>query len=540
MSDNVAPSSDLRQELEVMKRERQSHLRRLKELNNIGISLSTEKDPVKLLNMILQKSRELTSADAGSLYLVEGDEEIGRRLRFKILQNDSVEMHYEEFIMAITKTSIAGYVAITGKALTLPDVYQISSDSEFRFNRHVDEATGYRSTSMLAVPMKNPKGEILGIIQLINRKRDTSAKLTRENFHEFVEPFSENDEEIISSLASQAAVALQNSILMKSIERLFEGFVTAAVTAIESRDPTTSGHSFRVADLTVGLAELVDRVDLGKFAEVRFTGEQIQELKYAALLHDFGKVGVRENVLVKAKKLYPLQMDLIRQRFEYLKAAWEAEYYKSKLNLLMTEGLENYRVETEDLEKQFRARIESLEDYWNFIHASNEPTVLPQGNFEKLLRIASDVHLVPPGSVKPLLEPEEVQLLSIRKGSLNDRERIEIESHVTHTFLFLSKIPWTSELKRIPRIAYGHHEKLDGSGYPNRLKAEDIPVQTRIMTISDIYDALTASDRPYKRAVQPERALDIISEEVKKSQLDADLFEIFTEGKVYLRTAGQS
>jgi HD-GYP domain-containing protein (c-di-GMP phosphodiesterase class II) len=364
--------------------------------------------------------------------------------------------------------------------------------------------------------------------------------LTRDNFQNFVEPFSENDEEIISSLASQAAVALQNSILMKSIERLFEGFVTAAVTAIESRDPTTSGHSFRVADLTVGLAELVDRIDNGKFAEICFTGEQIQELKYAALLHDFGKVGARENVLVKAKKLYPLQVDLIRQRFEYLKAAWEAEYYKSKLNLLITEGLENYRIEAEDLEKQFRARMESLEDYWNFILASNEPTVLPQGNFEKLLRIASDVHLVPPGFTKPLLEPEEVQLLSIRKGSLNDRERIEIESHVTHTFLFLSKIPWTSELKRVPRIAYGHHEKLDGSGYPNRLKAEDIPVQTRIMTISDIYDALTASDRPYKRAVQPERALNIISEEVKKSQLDADLFEIFTEGKVYLRTTGKS
>ena len=532
-------SANLKQQLALLKLERETHLRRLQELNKIGIALSTERDPVKLLNMILQKSREITSADAGSLYLVEGDEEIGKRLRFKILQNDSVEMHYEEFIMAITKTSIAGYAAITGEALSIPDVYQIEPGREYRFNRHFDEATGYRSTSMLTVPMKNHKGEIIGIIQLINRKKDFPVKLTHENYQEIVEPFSRNDEEIVGSLASQAAVALENSMLIKSIERLFEGFVTASVTAIESRDPTTSGHSFRVADLTVGLAELVDRADTGKFVDVRFTTEQIKELKYAALLHDFGKVGVRENVLVKAKKLYPLQVDLIRWRFEYLKKAWESEYYKSKLNFLSIVGAENFEGQVNDLEIAFRKRIETLEDYLDFILRSNEPTVLAQGNFEKLLRIASDVHLVPPGSDKPLLEPEEVQLLSIRKGSLNDRERIEIESHVTHTFLFLSKIPWTSELKQIPRIAYGHHEKLNGTGYPNRLGAEDIPVQTKIMTISDIFDALTASDRPYKRAVHPEKALDIIADEAKQNQLDRDLFQLFLEGKVYLRTTGR-
>jgi response regulator RpfG family c-di-GMP phosphodiesterase len=328
-------------------------------------------------------------------------------------------------------------------------------------------------------------------------------------------------------------------MLIKSIERLFEGFVTAAVTAIESRDPTTSGHSFRVADLTVSLAEIVDRVDRGRFASFRFTGEQIKEIKYAALLHDFGKVGVRENVLVKAKKLYPMQLDLIVQRFEAFKKAWEAEYYKSKLNLLLTVGQENYETQTRELDEVFRNRLNSLEDYLAFIVQSNEPTVLAEGNFEKLLRIASDMNLIPPEYAKGLLAPEEVQLLSIRKGSLNDRERIEIESHVTHTFLFLSKIPWTSELKRVPRIAYGHHEKLDGTGYPNRLRAEEIPIQTRMMTISDIYDALTASDRPYKRAVPVEKALDILSSEVKRNQLDPDLFHLFVDGKVFLRTAAK-
>jgi hypothetical protein len=192
-----------------------------------------------------------------------------------------------------------------------------------------------------------------------------------------------------------------------------------------------------------------------------------------------------------------------------------------------------------ELENVFKNRLNSLQDYWDFILQSNEPSVLAQGNFEKLLRIASDRDLVPPAVQESLLAPEEVQLLSIRRGSLNDHERIEIESHVTHTFLFLSKIPWTPELRDVPRIAFGHHEKLDGSGYPNRLKAEDIPIQTRMMTISDIYDALTASDRPYKRAVMPERALDIISEEVKLKQLDPDLFQIFIEGKVYELTRGK-
>ena len=309
-----------------MKQERDAHVYRLKELNDIGIALSTQKDPVKLLNLILSKSREITSADAGSLYLVEGDEESGKRLRFKISQNDSIAVNYEEFSMPISKASIAGYVAATGEALNIPDVYQIDPSQEYKFNRQIDARTGYRSISMLSAPMRNHQGDIIGIIQLINRKKDFGARLTAENYPDLVQSFDHSDVELINSLASQAAVALENSTLIKSIERLFEGFVTASVTAIESRDPTTSGHSFRVSDLTVSLAEIVDRVENGKFRDVHFDTDEIKEMRYAALLHDFGKVGVRENVLVKAKKLYPLQMDMIRNRFAYLKKAWEAQY----------------------------------------------------------------------------------------------------------------------------------------------------------------------------------------------------------------------
>jgi HD-GYP domain-containing protein (c-di-GMP phosphodiesterase class II) len=536
---NLIKAADVQWQLDTLRNERDAHLRRLKELNSIGVSLSRERDPVKLLNSILQKSREITCADAGSLYLVEGDEDGGKKLRFKILQNDSVALHYEEFLMPITKGSIAGYVATTGEALNIPDAYALRPDTEYHFNRQIDESTGYRSTSILAAPMTNHKGEVTGIIQLINRKTDPDVKITRENFQDWVRAFDQNDVELINSLASQAAVALENSALIKSIQRLFEGFVTASVTAIESRDPTTSGHSFRVANLTVGLATIADRNTEGKTANVHFTSDEIKEMRYAALLHDFGKVGVRENVLVKSKKLYPLQIELIRQRFEYMKKAWEADHYRSKFHLLLTLGVEQLEAQKESLESAYQKRLNTLEDYYQFILESNEPTVLPQGNFERLLRIASEEDLLAPGTQGPILTVDEVQFLSIRKGNLNDLERMEIQSHVTHTYLFLSKIPWTAELKSVPKIAYGHHEKLNGSGYPNRLRGEDIPIQTRIMTISDIYDALTAADRPYKRAVPRDRALDILSDEVKQQQIDPELFKLFVEGKVYQLATGK-
>ncbi|MCH7986569.1 MAG: GAF domain-containing protein, partial [Acidobacteria bacterium] len=286
---------------------RSSH--EINELNRIGVALSSERDPQRLLNLILQASREITSSDAGSLYLVEDVSEKEKRLRFKLTQNDSAPVGFTEFTVPMDRSSIAGYVAVTGEVLPLADTYEIPPDAPYRFNRRFDEETGYRTKSMLTIPMQNQQGEILGVLQLINCKRDFRQRITSpEEIEREVVPYGPRQIELATSLASQAAVAYENNILYENIQTLFEGFVKAAVTAIEQRDPTTSGHSFRVSRLTCSLAETVDKVETGPYADLHFNHEQMREIRYAALLHDFGKVGVREEILLKAKKLYPHEL----------------------------------------------------------------------------------------------------------------------------------------------------------------------------------------------------------------------------------------
>jgi HD-GYP domain-containing protein (c-di-GMP phosphodiesterase class II) len=321
--------------------------------------------------------------------------------------------------------------------------------------------------------------------------------------------------------------------LYEDIERLFEGFVTAAVTAIESRDPTTSGHSGRVATLTVGLAEAIDRGSDGPYRDVRFTREQLRELRYAGLLHDFGKVGVREQVLVKQKKLYPYDLELIRHRFAYLMQGADLSFERARADLLAECGPDGIASVVERLERERAGRRAELQQFLAAIIAANEPTVLHDGSFEELKQINAQTYVDFDGQERSLLRDEELRFLMIRKGNLDDRERREIESHVTHTYRFLEQIPWTRELRGIPEIAYGHHEKLNGRGYPRAVTAEAIPVQTRMMTISDIYDALTATDRPYKRAMPAERALDILGMEAKEGMVDEVLLRTFIEARVF-------
>jgi HD-GYP domain-containing protein (c-di-GMP phosphodiesterase class II) len=339
--------------------------------------------------------------------------------------------------------------------------------------------------------------------------------------------------ELTTALASQAAVAIENGRLYEDIERLFEGFVTAAVTAIESRDPATSGHSGRVATMTVSLAESVDRLSTGPYRDVSFTREQLRELRYAGLLHDFGKVGVREQVLVKEKKLYPQDLDLIRHRFAYLDQRTELEFERARAELLLAHGRAAYDAGMHRLECERRTRREELARFLDTIVQANEPTVLAEGSFEALESIGRRTFVDFDGRTRPLLEDHELQFLMIRRGNLDEQERREIESHVTHTYRFLEQIPWTRELRAIPRIAYAHHEKLNGHGYPNRVTGIEIPVQARIMTIADIYDALTATDRPYKRAVPRERALDILSMEAREGTIDPALLETFVGARVF-------
>jgi HD-GYP domain-containing protein (c-di-GMP phosphodiesterase class II) len=506
----------------------------MEELNRIGIALSAERDINALLEMVLLKAREITRADAGSLYLVETDDAGQPRLRFRLAQNDSLHFPFTEFTMPMTDQSMAGYVALHGQHLNLADAYQIPEDRPYRFNPEFDQKTGYRTKSVLTVPLKSPRGETHGVLQLINAKRNWEARLVSQaEVDREVVPFTLREERLVMSLVSQAAVAYENNRLYADIERLFEGFVQASVFAIEQRDPTTSGHSFRVSILTVGLAEAADRAETGPFRAVRFTPEQMKEIRYAALLHDFGKVGVREQVLVKAKKLYPAQLDLLQQRFDYVHKALEAQILQEKVRCLLEEDREEARKHLEKLDAELLQRIRQLDDYFAFVLRSNEPTVLPEGNFDRLAEIAQFCYKDPRGVTRPLLTSDEVRMLSIPRGTLDPDERKEIESHVIHTYNFLAQIPWTREIRSIPEIARAHHEFLNGTGYPYRLTANEIPLQTKMMTVCDIFDALSAADRPYKKAVPIPRAIQILEMMVRDGQLDADLFRLFLEAKIY-------
>ena len=505
----------------------------LEELNRIGIALSETRDVDQLLGMILQKAREVTVADAGSLYLLERT--VGKvDLRFKLTQNDSVEFPFTESTLPLTDQSIAGYCALHGHVVELADAYRVPKRVPFQFNKSFDEQAGYRTRSLLALPMKNGKGEVLGVLQLLNCKRTwktrlRDAKAVAKNVH----AFPEHAVRLGLSLASQAAVAYENSRLYRDIENLFDGFVNAAVTAIEQRDPTTSGHSQRVCAMTVALAQVVDREASGAYAELRFSREQLKEIRYAALLHDFGKVGVREEVLVKAKKLYPLQYARLMDRFDYIRRDIEANAAEKKVDALLKLSKKKAEEKIKAIEAEAVALLRELEQCAEFVARANEPTVMPSSDAGFIGEIARRTYRDQRGSQRPYLTENEVQLLSIPRGSLAPDERRQIESHVVHSFQFLVQIPWTQEYKRIPEIARAHHEKLNGKGYPAGLTGAEIPVQAKMMTICDIFDALSATDRPYKRAVPTDRALDILKLCVEDAEVDAELFRMFVESQVY-------
>jgi HD-GYP domain-containing protein (c-di-GMP phosphodiesterase class II) len=525
-----------RKEMLRARAEASARLGELTELTDIGMRLTTEKHYDTLLDLILSQARRITQSDAGSLYIVETGETGIRRLRFKLSQNHSrPDIPFVESTMNIDHTSLAGYAATEAEPLVIDDVYMLPEDVAYAFNRSFDERYGYRTKSMLVIPMQNHQGDVIGVVQLINRKRDERAVLADpQEANRQVVAFSPHTVKLVKSLAGQAAVSIENSQLYEAIERLFEGFVRAAVTAIEQRDPTTSGHSERVAAMSVGLAQTVDRTGDGTYAAVRFSPEQVRELRYASLLHDFGKVGVREQVLVKANKLYPADLTQIEQRHGFILRSVQWRYEKARADFLAEHGPgAGYQAHLRELDAMLTDERARLERFLQIVVDSNRPSVLAEGNFAALQEFADRSYETIDGATAPYLSGDEVRFLSIRKGSLDERERQEIESHVTHTFGFLRRIPWTRELSQVPSIAHGHHEKLNGTGYPRRVRAPDIPVQTRIMTVADIFDALTAQDRPYKRALPVPKALDIMTEEVKAGMLDEELFRLFVEGKAF-------
>jgi HD-GYP domain-containing protein (c-di-GMP phosphodiesterase class II) len=503
------------------------------ELAEIARSLTTERDIERLLGLILEKSRIVTGADAGSLYVVEGVEGSAeaRRLHFKLSQNDSVTFDWREFTMPVDRNSMAGWVAVERQAIRIDDVYHLSSGVSFGFDRSFDVRTGYRTKSMICVPLTNNRGDVLGVLQLINKKRAPNIRLANpSDFEQNVVSFDERSEQLLTAVAAQAGIALENALLYDEIRGLFDGFVRASVDAIESRDPTTSGHSRRVAALTLQLAKAVERCDSGTYAGVCWRGEDLRELEYASLLHDFGKIGVREPVLTKAKKLYPFELERIRSRFDFITKSIEANAWTLKFNAL-SRGATSEEIARIELEAT--QQLAQLEDTWGTVEQANEPTVLSAGDFGKIQAIGGNVYQGLDSTDHTWLTEDEIVSLSVKRGSLTSNEFDEIRGHVSHTFRFLSRIPWGRTFAKVPVIAGAHHERLNGTGYPNRLMAEQIPLQSKMMSIADIFDALTANDRPYKRAVPTDKAIDILGFEVKDGHLDSELVQLFVDSKAW-------
>ena len=515
----------------------------IEKLLDIGAALSSAQDLGELLNLILSKSREITYSDAGSVYLVDNSQETSKLL-FKVAQNGSKpRLSFKEFTLPLTDKSLAGYVAITGQSLNLSDAYDLPSGVPYQLDTSFDRDINYRTCSVMVLPMQNRQGETIGVLQLINRKTKADTVLTADNAWESTQQYSDWEERIVRSLASQAAISIERNQLQESIEHLFEGFVKASVQVIEARDPCTYGHSERVAALTVRLSEEVNTVSSGRLRSVYFNNRQIQEIRYAALLHDFGKIGVSEAVLTKQKKLYPAQLEIIRHRFGLAQRTMEMECVQSKYKYLLEHSA--YRKhpsqepecaqcqEIEQLDTKLAEAKTRLAEYWEVLLEANEPHVLAAEPLAQLREISQQTYRDIDGAKKPLLSPDEILQLMVSRGNLTPEERAEIESHVTHTYDFLKQINWTKDLKNVPEIAYGHHEKLDGTGYPRGLKKSEIPIQAQLMTIADIYDALTAGDRPYKRALRTDAAMKILRQEAAHNKINADLLELFDHRQVF-------
>lgn len=374
--------------------------------------------------------------------------------------------------------------------------------------------------SVMCVPLLLDN-EVLGLIQV-----DTSSNLNA---------FDEQDLEMLTGVCAETAVALKNFLLYSDIERLLDGFVRASVQAIEERDPATAGHSFRVAGYAEKLAIAVDRADAPDLRRIVFSRDQLREIRYAALLHDFGKVGVREHVLRKEKKLHHAEMRLLEQRFHYARACLERQAYRqlAESHAQHELSITAFRQGLHDIDDELREEFERLDRFLAAIRHANEPAISCMDISPDLGDVLNYTYREANGEVVPLVDEFELSALSISKGCLTADERRQIESHVADSYSFLILIPWTRDLAGVPAIAHGHHEKLDGSGYPMGLRGDQISAQTRILTICDIYDALTAGDRPYKKALSGAQALDLMSIECQEGQLDPVLFRAFVDARVW-------
>lgn len=486
----------------------------LRQFQEVSALLNSSLDHSEIRHRAIEAATVIMQAEAGSLLLL--DEPTGE-LYFDVAHGAkgasvrSVRLPFGQ--------GIAGYVARTGESLIVNNVQHDS-----RFFQRADQASGFDTRNMVCVPVK-AHNKVVGVLQAINKKGGTL--------------FDDDDLRNFVALGHQVGIAIENANLYEEINQLFEGFISASVQAIESRDPSTHGHSHRVAALTCRFAEVVNDVGSGPYAGIKFTKDQMKEIRYAAVLHDFGKVAVRERVLLKGRKLLQGDFALLKARFDFIKRTIEVEMLKRKVDILVSSTQADVTHLLNALDKQYTRRLKDVRKAFSFVLRCNQPNVVPPEGFGHLRRIANMTYESFEG-LKPYLTREEVVCLSIPMGTLTAEGRREVETHVLHTHDFLSKIPWSKSLQNVPSIAAGHHEKLDGSGYPRKASAESIPVQVRMLTIADIYDALTATDRPYRAALPASKALEILRTMVHQGKLDPHLFDLFVEARVYQVTQDRS
>ncbi len=511
--------------------------RRLEQLNGIGAALSRERDIDRLLENILEAAKAITGADGGTLYSVTEDESA---LKFEILRTDSLDIRLggttgkpielphlplRNADGTPNDSLVAAHAAIHDRTVNIADAYS-AEGFDFSGTRAFDVRTGYRSKSFLTVPMKNHDHELIGVLQLINARDWETGEVTT---------FSEADQGLAESLASQAAIALTNRLLITQLERLFESFVNLINLAIDEKSPYTGGHCQRVPALTMMLAEAVDDTDQGPLAGFKMSDRDRYELKMAGLLHDCGKITTPVHVVDKATKLHTLydRIGLVDTRFEVLKRDAELAALRRQLAL---RPVVDARAEGQELQA-LQHEIHALEDDREFLRRCNTGTEAMRAEDQQRVRdIAAMRHWRNPQGVQTsFLSAEEVENLTIRSGTLNQAERDTINYHIVATIKMLETLPWPRHLKNVPEYAGGHHERMDGKGYPRGLTRDQMSLQSRMMGIADIFEALTAADRPYKNGMTLSQAITIMCKMRDNGHIDPDLFEVFVREKVYLR-----
>ena len=525
----------LRGEVE-QRRAKERHLTRL---STIGIALSSEQNLPLLLEKIVDEARDFAGADAGTLYLVNDEEQ---SLEFAIIQNESMGIRMGGSSQPISwpavpmvldgeknHANVSSHTAISGEIVNIPDVYR-AEGFDFSGTKKFDQGTGYRSQSMLVIPMRNKDREIIGVLQLINSLNQDGNPV----------PFSPENIDLIASLASQAAVAITNVRLYQDLEHLFDAFIQAIAAAIDEKSPYTGGHIRRVQELTMIIARAMNEENEGFFKDFFLNEEQMRELSIAAWLHDIGKIVTPEYVVDKASKLETIfdRIHLVSARYELrkrelqLKACSVALQNEAVNSIPSSEELEKKAKKHHKLEEE----LARLEEEKEFIIRSNTP-----GEFmddEKIARLEEiAARKTEEEQHQPLLSPDELANLSIRKGTLNTEERKVIENHAAVTHKMLTRLPFPKRMQKVPEYAAAHHEKLNGSGYPFGLAGEQIALPARIIAIADIFEALTASDRPYKKPMQLSQALKILGFMVKDEHIDPEIMELFTGRKIYAQYA---